>query len=284
MYRGHFNRWLYDNIVEAAHKLGLQPSFPLPTQLVTRIATSETFGIAPVDADVIPELGMLPAKKEEAGILPRKVLFRLSTRRISDREIISHLQGTLKEVAPVALDAEYILYRKLLESGRFAKKFTGKQDTPRLEKEEAMVNFPAFTLAWNQCVNDRVKKHGLAKTQLAYKLQEHMRRHFGVCVARKFTKETLVASEAQRKPHTDLIKAPTYVARALPAESLIVNNPSHRPIDTTSITASTPTDSPQSATPINPLRASAVTSKGPVQVPCKYTTQVIRILLTYQLL
>jgi hypothetical protein len=117
-YLGHSDIWWYDDIVEQAQDLGMLPSFDIPTQLVTRVATSETFGIAPIDAQVIQSLGMRAADPipvdRDVGL--RHVLMRLSTKRLPDREFIRRLQGTVKEVAPFSQEEDLKLYRSLIET------------------------------------------------------------------------------------------------------------------------------------------------------------------------
>ncbi|KAF8995808.1 hypothetical protein BDZ89DRAFT_1149385 [Hymenopellis radicata] len=57
-FRGHFDLWLSDEIVEITALLGVKPSFPLPRVLATRIATAETFGIQPLDTNLAEKLGI----------------------------------------------------------------------------------------------------------------------------------------------------------------------------------------------------------------------------------
>jgi hypothetical protein len=109
VWRGHYDIWLRDEAVELARELGTQPAFPLPAELVTRTATNETFGIGPISEVDVAELGLRKATPVERLVDSRQIVSRLYTQRRQDRAIIAALQGTVKEVAPVALPAEFVL-------------------------------------------------------------------------------------------------------------------------------------------------------------------------------
>lgn len=86
------------------------PSLSLPARLVTRIATCETFGQDPISGSLFVELGMRKGDTLDRAIGPRLLVTRFETKCRSDRQFIRGLQGTVKDVTPVALPAEYQVF------------------------------------------------------------------------------------------------------------------------------------------------------------------------------
>ena len=112
-YSGHFALWLTDEITELTTELGVTPSFTPPPILVTRIATSETFGLVPLSNQLAEKFNIttLPTRCI-TGIphhhdTPVHTLTRLSTKPINRYRYIQLRQHTLYPVTPVHTYAEY---------------------------------------------------------------------------------------------------------------------------------------------------------------------------------
>ncbi|KAJ7153309.1 hypothetical protein C8R46DRAFT_1357190 [Mycena filopes] len=136
-WKGHFNLWLSDEIVELAAEVGIRPSFPIPDILATRISTDECFGIIPVPKKMVHDLALNVIDPErvdssQTAIVyhrgtPAHRLTRLSTTPISTYDYLAMRQRTQHPVVPIHTTAEFKLFNTLMKSGGFYKQPTLKQ-------------------------------------------------------------------------------------------------------------------------------------------------------------
>ncbi|KAF9011458.1 hypothetical protein BDZ89DRAFT_1167536 [Hymenopellis radicata] len=178
-FRGHFDIWLSDEIVEIATLLGVKPSFPMPRLLATRIATSETFGILPVDTTLAADLGIttLPSVRID-GVphhqdQPVHVLSRLSTRPINQYRYLQLRQRTLYPVLPVATFAEYHKFKLLITNPMFR---LGRGWYPAHEAYKN-INFKTLAQFWNNEVNIQDRTITDVNQRLYYKLPGQLELH-----------------------------------------------------------------------------------------------------------
>lgn len=154
-YKGHFDIWIRDEIVELALAVGTKPSFPLPRILSTRIATSETIGILPISKDLAGKLNITTLPRPRiTGIphyndTPAHRLTRLSTKTTNMYRYLQLRQGTLYAVLPVHTHKEYVIFKATISQPKFRK---GGTSYPAHEHWKN-IDFHKFAQSWNELVD-----------------------------------------------------------------------------------------------------------------------------------
>ncbi|KAF5382657.1 hypothetical protein D9615_003030 [Tricholomella constricta] len=213
-YRGHFDNWRTDEIVELAAELNINPSFPIPSILGTRIATKESSGIIRVPKSLTSSYGMHRVESVvQEGTpyhrdMPVHLLTHLSTARLSVYEYLRQRQQTAHAVVPIHTSAEYKLFNELLATDEFS---VQSLRAPVANQTAKSINFEKFALRWNQVVHER------PGVQLFYKIPQQLERHHKVWAAYRAEKATLSNSAQERKEITSILDDPGRRSRVLPA-------------------------------------------------------------------
>ncbi|KAF8989663.1 hypothetical protein BDZ89DRAFT_1197837 [Hymenopellis radicata] len=197
-FRGHFDIWLSDEIVEIATLLDVKPSFRLPRLLATRIATSETFGILPIDTTLAEELGIttLPPVRVEG--------------------IPHHPPPTCSaSCPPVASHAEYRKFKELINKPMF-KKGSGRHPPHEAHKN---INFTALAKFWNSEVNTQDRTITDTNQRLYYKIPAQLELHHKKTILWQSERSTLFLGEnaVALKAFTDIVNSDENSMTTLPA-------------------------------------------------------------------
>ncbi|KAF9020333.1 hypothetical protein BDZ89DRAFT_1116416 [Hymenopellis radicata] len=231
-FRGHFDLWLSDEIVEICTLLDVKPSFPLPRLLATRIATSETFGIIPMDTKIAGELGITTLPQIQVdGVphhrdLPVHILTRLSTRPMSQYRYLQLRQRTLYPVLPVATPAEYRKFKQIINNTMFRR---GRASHPPHEAYKN-INFTKLATFWNGEVDVQDRTITDPSQRLYYKIPAQLELHHKKTILWKSERSTLFLGQnaAALKVFTDIINSDDNMVTTLPPISL----PNDEPDDT----------------------------------------------------
>ncbi|KAF9051108.1 hypothetical protein BDZ89DRAFT_1056981 [Hymenopellis radicata] len=200
-YRGHYDTWLSDEIVELAAALDIAPSFPIPDMLATRIETAESFGIIPIPKSLAQLYGMrITDRAPVTGTplyhgVPVYRLSHLVTTPISPFTYLSERQKTEHPVLPVSSHAEFKYFTTALESNEF----WTNSSTRKTRGDTGSVNFEKFARFWNDEVHKRpasTNKH----ERLFYKLPEQLERHYKVWARYRAEKATLASNSQRLQP------------------------------------------------------------------------------------
>lgn len=223
--------WVSDEIVEITSLLDVKPSFRLPRLLATRIATSETFGIVPLDTTLALELGIttLPARKLE-GIphhndLPVHTLSRLFTHPTNQYRYLQIRQRTLHPVLPVATHAEYRKFKELINNPTFRR---GRGNHPPHEAHKN-IDFKRLAQFWNNAVNEQDRTIPDTNRRLYYKLPAQLEAHHKKTILWKSERSTLFMGQnaIALKAFADIINSDENSTTTLPAVPL----PTYEPDD-----------------------------------------------------
>ncbi|KAJ6610745.1 hypothetical protein B0H10DRAFT_2224787 [Mycena sp. CBHHK59/15] len=178
-YRGHFDLWMRDEIVELATTAGMKPSFPLPQLLSTRIATSETIGILPISKSVAANLNITTLPRPRITGLPHHhdtpvhTLTRLSTKPINPYRYLQMRQLALFPVVPVHTHKEYIMFKEHINNPMFRK---GGRPSPPHEHYKN-IDFVKFTQFWNIQANIQSPAITDSNQQRYYKIPLQLEAH-----------------------------------------------------------------------------------------------------------
>ncbi|KAJ6470658.1 hypothetical protein C8R47DRAFT_1148854 [Mycena vitilis] len=220
-YRGHFNLWVRDEIVELAVGAGLKPSFPLPRVLSTRIATSETIGILPVSRSVATSLNITTLPRPRITGVPHHrdtpvhALSRLCTKPTNIYRYIQMRQLTLAPVLPVHTHKEYIFFKEHVNNAMFRK--GGRPHPPH--EHHKNVDFLKFAQFWNIQVNVQSPAVIDSNQRLYYKIPIHLETHHKKSILLTSERSTLATGSnfTARKQFLDILTAQDNHAHVLPA-------------------------------------------------------------------
>ncbi|THU77319.1 hypothetical protein K435DRAFT_878010 [Dendrothele bispora CBS 962.96] len=219
-YRGHFNPWLDHNIAKLREVIvwSEKPKINIWSQALDTdplsFATTEKFGIAAIPIDLQRENNYFPNQT-----LPKKDVNDLALSRLSGASrnvypFLAQVQQTLYPVIPVHTKEECDLFQSAVKTGG---KFSPRNGVP---------DFKSMTSWWTSQADGR---------KIFYKLFEHFETYYKTYKEYNNTKQSLVASQQQRKPHEDRIKSTLYVSQTLDAATRlhpgILNDPEHLLVD-----------------------------------------------------
>jgi len=225
--------WLSDEIVEITSVLDVKPSFTIPHLLATRIATSETFGIVPIDTALAADLEIvtLPPLKVE-GIphhrdLPVNTLCWLSTHPTNQFRFLQQRQRTLYPVLPVASHAECKKFNNEINKIIFRK---GHGRYPPHEAYKS-INFQLFAQSWNSDVNTQDRTVTNSNQRLYYKLPGQLEAHHKNIIASKTARSTRLLGQnaAALQAFTDILTAEENSVITLPGIPLLNDEPDDAP-------------------------------------------------------
>ncbi|KAJ7444452.1 hypothetical protein FB451DRAFT_1189544 [Mycena latifolia] len=220
-YKGHFDIWMRDEIVELTIAVGAKPSFPLPRVLSTRIATSETLGILPISTSLAEGLNITTLPRAHViGLphhrdLPVHVMTRLCTKPTNQHRYLQLRQRTLYAVVPVHTHMEYITFKANINHLKFRK--GGKCYPPHEHYKN--IDFVKLAQFWNELTFGQSRTITDSNQQLYYKLPQQLEAHHKKTILWSPERSTLAdgSNFAARKPLLDLLTAKDNYANALPA-------------------------------------------------------------------
>ncbi|KAJ6603953.1 hypothetical protein B0H10DRAFT_2229471 [Mycena sp. CBHHK59/15] len=222
-FRGHFDIWIQDYIVELAVAAGIKTSFPLPRMLSTRIVTSETIGILPISKTLAGHLNIttLPTPRI-TGIphhrdTPVRTMTRLSTKPTNPYQYLQLRQRVLTPVVPVHTHQEYITFKSNINRQDFR---TGGKTYPPHERWKN-VDFEKFAQWWNAQVNFHPRTITDSNLRLYYKLPQHLEAHHKKTISWSSERSTLAAGAnfAARKEFLEILNSDDNLGDVLPAIS-----------------------------------------------------------------
>ncbi|KAJ3970356.1 hypothetical protein EV361DRAFT_916254 [Lentinula raphanica] len=226
-WKSHFDIWLTDEIVEFAVLVGVSPSFRLPRMLVTRIATSESFGIIPIPSTLAAEynISTLPPCRIE-GVphhrdTPAHLLTRLCTNPLNSYRYLQLCFRTVYPVLPVHTRAEYVEFKR---SVGLAIVKTRRKDGTVLRASDAWkgIDYVKFAQIWNSKVDAQDPTIIDSNKRIYYKLPEQLLRHHKKSLERQASQATMVieSNAVLVQAHIDSVKDSRRVACVLPAVPL----------------------------------------------------------------
>jgi hypothetical protein len=178
--------------------------------LVTRFATSETFGIHPIALQLAERYAISTTpRKRITGIplhcdMPVTTLTRLSTRPVNRHRYLQIRQRTVHPVTPVHTYQEYLFFKHWVSDAQFRKK---TQSTPAPHEAHKLVDFDQFTIFWNRNVYTQDRAETDSNKRLYYKLPSHLERHYKRTLLWKSERATVMmgSNAAALKPFKDLL-------------------------------------------------------------------------------
>jgi hypothetical protein len=212
--------------VEKAANAGVQPSFPIPNILPTRIATTESFGIIPVPFNIVQQLGFQPSSSSLTNtghISSQNVLTQLSTAPVSPYTFLALCQHTAFPVVPVHTSAEFDLFTKMLKTAKY---FVANSKQPIAARASRNVDFKIFAKDWTNQVHLAAGEQQTKDQHIYYKLPEQLEHHYQVWAASRARAATLTNTVQMRQPFTTIISDSSRLACVLPAIDLIDSNTS----------------------------------------------------------
>lgn len=211
--------------MEKAANAGVQPSFPIPNNLPTRIATTESFGIIPVPFNMVQQLGFQPSNNSlltnTDHVSSQNVLTRLSTTPVSPYKFLASRQHTAFPVVPVHTSAEFDLFTKMLKTTKY---FVANSKQPIAACTSRNVDFKLFAKDWTDQVHLAAGEEQSKDKCIYYKLPEQLEHHYQVWAASRARVATLTNTVQMRQPFTTIISDPSHRARVLPAINFIDSN------------------------------------------------------------
>ncbi|KAF7304332.1 hypothetical protein HMN09_00835000 [Mycena chlorophos] len=220
-WNNHFDIWLLDDIVEAAIEVGARPTFPQPQLLVTRIATSETFGILPITPEIAQETGIriLPTTNTlsvtHGADTYMTALLRFATKPTNLYRYLQIRQRTTAAVVPIHTQPEFVLFKRIISS------FISSSVAPTATADEVCkaTDYSALALHWNREVLTQSPTVLKAAERIYFKLPEHLMRHHKKTLQWQDSRATLTlgANTAALRPINTLLNDPKRVAAVLPA-------------------------------------------------------------------
>ncbi|KAJ3710654.1 hypothetical protein C8R42DRAFT_729099 [Lentinula raphanica] len=226
-YRGFHDPWMPDEIYELTVELGIKPSFPLPTILTTRIATTETFGILPLSSQLAEQYNItaLPPRRLE-GVphhrdMPVHTLTHLSTKPHNRYRYLQIRQRTLHAVTPVHTYAEYVKFKSCINDRQFRRRAI-KQYPPH--EAYKLIDFEKLAIYWNSEVEKQDRTESDSNKRLYYKLPTQLERHHKRTIAWKSERSTVMMGSNMMAlaPFRDLLTAEdgNNAAMTIPARPL----------------------------------------------------------------
>ncbi|KAJ7914555.1 hypothetical protein B0H13DRAFT_2270697 [Mycena leptocephala] len=209
-YKGHYDLWVRDEIVELAEAVGLKPSFPMPRVLLTRIATSETIGILPISTSLAADLNITT--------LPRPRIADIESPLNQPTNIYRYLQlrqRVLYAVLPVHTHMEYSTFKIHISDSQFRK--GGKTYPPHEQGKN--IDFQKFAKFWNILVHGQSRTVTDSNQRLYYKLPLQLETHHKKTIPWKSEISTLGAGAnfAARAPLLAMLNSPANLVDSLPA-------------------------------------------------------------------
>jgi hypothetical protein len=220
-FKGHFDIWVRDEIVELTVAVGSKPSFPLPRVLSTRVTTSETIGILPISTSLAENLNIttLPHPRI-TGVphhrdVPVHTMTRLSTKTTNPYRYLQLRQLVLHAVLPVHTHKEYITFKAKINEPRFRK--GGKGHPPHEHWKN--IDFVKLAQFWNDLVDGQDRAITESNQRLYYKLPLQLEVHHKKVILWSSERSTLAdgANYAARKPLLDILNSTENYANVLPA-------------------------------------------------------------------
>lgn len=212
-FRGHYNTWLSDEIVELAGSLDIEPSFPTPTMLATRITTSESFGIIPVPRSLVAKYGMRAVNRMPIVGTPHyrgqpaHLLSHFATAPTSPYTYLQERQKTQFAVLPIHTHSEFALFTECMHSG----KFLTQSNSKKADASGHVVDFESLARWWNDEVHKRPEVTE-RQSRIFYKLPEQLERHYKTWSQYRAEKATVTSHSRQLQ---DLAQLLTDEARAV---------------------------------------------------------------------
>ncbi|KAJ6593174.1 hypothetical protein B0H19DRAFT_1055801 [Mycena capillaripes] len=223
-FRGHYDHWVRDEIVELTIAVASKPSFPLPRVLSTRITTSETIGILPIFTSLAESVGIttLP-RRRVVGVphhrdTPVHTLTRLSTKPTNQYCYLQLRQLTLYAVLPVHTFKEYTTFKANINQSKYRK--GGKEHPPHEHWKN--IDFENFTCAWNALIDAQPPHITDLNQQLYYKIPQQLEAHHKKTLLWNSECSTLAygSNFAARQPFLDLLATDGNHVDVLPATPL----------------------------------------------------------------
>ncbi|KAJ7572428.1 hypothetical protein C8J56DRAFT_759951, partial [Mycena floridula] len=217
-FRGHYDIWICDLIVELAQESGVKPSFPLPAVLSTRIVTNESFGITQVPKSIASKYELQTVDVPIAEGIPTSqhspihLLTHLSTAPVSSYDFLKQRQQTMFALTPVHTAKESQKFTELMNSGQFTK--ITQSHAPSANNTAKTVDFDRLAKHWNHDLNFATPSECKG---IYYKVPEQLERYHKRWVAYRAEKATLLTSQEQRRLASNMLKDPRRVAHVLPA-------------------------------------------------------------------
>ncbi|KDQ63989.1 hypothetical protein JAAARDRAFT_43247 [Jaapia argillacea MUCL 33604] len=162
---------------------GVLPSFTIPECLVTRIATSEKFGIIPIPQSIIQKYHFEKASQQisSSGVpkqdgIPVHLLTHLSTKPVSPYEYLAKQQQTVVPIIPIHTEAKYNLFTELLTSGDY---YTAESQlkAPSAWRTDLAVNFDKLAKDWSKKVHVSMNQSLSQIEKIYHKLPEQLERY-----------------------------------------------------------------------------------------------------------
>lgn len=203
----------------------MQPSFPLPRVLSTRIATSETIGILPISKSLAESLNITTLPRPRVVGVPHhrdtpvQLLTRLSTRTLNIYRYLQLRQLVLYAFIPVHTHKEYITFKIIIGDQRFRK--TGKSVHPPHEHWKS-TDFIKMARSWNEMVHLQSRAVTDSNQRLYYKLPQQLEAHHKKTLLWNSERATLASGGnfTARKALVAILEAPDDYADVLPAMPL----------------------------------------------------------------
>ncbi|CAK5282202.1 unnamed protein product [Mycena citricolor] len=222
---GHFDLWLTDEITEIASQLAVAPSFNPPALLATQIATTETFGIIPIDRKTAADYGIVTLPNirvdgvPEYHDMPVHTLMLLFTRRTNVYRHLQLRQRALYPVLPVATQAEYRKFKEEINNPTWKK--NSRRSVAPHEANKA-IDFERFAVFWNNLVNTQDQTICDPERRLYSKLPQQLEAHHKKVIAYKMERSTLFMGEnaSALQPFNNLVTAINDTILFLPAVAL----------------------------------------------------------------
>ncbi|CAK5275411.1 unnamed protein product [Mycena citricolor] len=208
-YCGHYALWDRDEIVELAVAVGVNPSFPIPRVLPTRIATSETIGILPISQDLALDLDIATLPRPHITGVPHHrdtpvhMLTHLSTKPTNQYRYLQLRQLTLYPVLPVHTFAEFTIFKAHVDNLSFRK----SSQTHLGHERWKNVDFDKFAAFWNKMVSGQSRTVTDTNQRLYYKIPPQLEAHHKRVIARSSELATLASGGnfAARQPFLNML-------------------------------------------------------------------------------
>jgi hypothetical protein len=222
-YRGHFDIWLRDEIVEFAIAVGTKPSFPMPRVLSSRIATSESMGILPISQELAEKYNITTLPRSQITGVPHHrdtpvhTLTRLSTKPMKPHHYLQLRQLVLHAVVPVHTKKEYIgAFKHYMHDTRF-RRSGGTKHPPHEDYKN--INFEIFAVFWNELVNFQSHSETDTNLRLYYKVPQQLETHCKKVIEWSTERATLALGSnfTARQPFLALLASTENQAEVLPA-------------------------------------------------------------------
>jgi hypothetical protein len=192
---------------------------------MTRISTTQTFGIIPVPQTIVRDLGFSPIDPVRVGDTqsmvvhhhgtPSHLLAHISTVPTSPYQYLATRQRTENAVVPIHTSAKFRLFNELMITGDFYRDTKGKQ--PITSKLSQTVDLEKLAKHWTIVTHPRSVENRTLSDRIYYKVLQQLEKHHKSWVCVRAENTTMEVSRGASEKIAKILEDPKRLGTVLDA-------------------------------------------------------------------